>query len=249
MPKSVHLDIAGCKIRINNLTDGQEYDFVRYFSTAVDSFDYQINIDSSVQTCTFHLARHIVEVPNVLPHNIWQYVFREILQHFFNRKGSGFIIHCSAIAVNNNAYLFFGANEAGKSTISSFLSKKFKKIADDSGIIFFNKEKKYYSFFQTPFMEKYKLDKSSEEYLVSGGFFLHKNSLCVDKRVTNKSSLFLQLSKQVFTDKLRIKQQMADVLMLANSSVPFYALRFPKDSHKVNEWFLSFLKRGHHFQL
>lgn len=85
-------------------------------------------------------------------------VFRRLSEYVLNR-GDGIIFHCSAVAVDGNAYLFAAPSGTGKSTHTKFwrelLGEKAVMVNDDKPIIKY--EDGAFYVYGTPWMGKHNL--------------------------------------------------------------------------------------------
>jgi hypothetical protein len=125
----------------------------------------------------------------------FQFLLKEVIFDLLT-KNKGFLIHCSAIQKNEKAFIFVGKPGSGKSTIRSILSKKYKPLADDSGIV--KKERGKYYFYQTPFLEKKSIKKNSQKYELGKIFFLKKANFFLIKKIQNKKYILKRMIKQFF---------------------------------------------------
>ena len=164
----------------------------------------------------------------------FHYIITEILNLLI--KDTGFFQHASSIVHNGKAYLFLGKSGAGKTTISSFLRKKYHKFADD--LVLIQKIDSEYRCFQNPLWERnWWLSKHTESYPLGKVFFLRKSPVCKLTKVSHsKKNLELLLSDLTY-EQVRIKEKMNVFLKFVAECDDFYFLDFPKNQHKVLRFF------------
>lgn len=160
----------------------------------------------------------------------FQLILMQVLCWLLVNKG--FIIHCSAIKIGNQALLFLGKQGAGKSTVTSLLSDTYEVLADDSGIIKVDKGK--YFFYQNISKEKNEtIKKTSKRYPIRAICLLKKSPTYDLVRLTNKKSLFEKLSFQVLGDLKDTKLMIAFLLVMVNNFNDYYSLLFAKNKCKL----------------
>jgi len=164
----------------------------------------------------------------------FHYIITEVLNLLI--KDTGFFQHASSIVHNGKAYLFLGKSGAGKTTISSFLKKKYHKFADD--LVLIREINGKYRCFQNPLWERnWWLSKHTESYPLAKVFFLRKAQTCNLTKVSHsKKNLDLLLSDLTY-EQVRIKEKMSVFLKFVATFQKFYFLDFPKNQKKVLAFF------------
>ena len=252
-----YLDIAGFLIRVNLLNkDGQavSMNYIHMVDSLFKGFtikstgsrsgpDFIIDIEPTPPLVFLNKSKSAyVNLYNVTsnPKRIitfysisspqFQLILMQVLCWLL--AGKGFIIHCSAIRINNQAVLFLGKQGAGKSTITSLLSDTYEVLADDSGIIMEDKGKYY--FHQNISLEKNEaIIKTNKRYHIRGICFLKKALEYNVVGLTNKKSLFEKLSFQVLGDLKNTKEIIAFLLIMVDHFNDFYSLSFAKNKNKL----------------
>lgn len=169
--------------------------------------------------------------------SISQFIFLliRIIQKLLSQR-QGFILHSSASLVNNQAYLFVGPPNAGKSTVMTMLNDKYSSLADDSMII--KKGIGCFYCYQTPVIEKnYWVKKTSRRYKIGKIFFLRKAPYFKAEMITNKNYIISHLSKQLWTIKDDLGGQMKLLLELVKNFDQFYFLYFTKNMKGMVRFF------------
>lgn len=167
-----------------------------------------------------------------------------ILQDLLKKYG-GIILHASSNLINNRVYLFLAPNKTGKSTVSNFLSDKFKKITDDITIV--RKIQKSYYAYQTPFIEKPPIIlKSYKKFKLGGLIFLEKGKEFNLKKIKIQEALY-KLSSQVIINSSEDKNAKAkfiktDLILLKNLKNNIYVLSFPDYKKKLMDVLSTLLK-------
>ncbi|HVZ11823.1 MAG TPA: hypothetical protein VG965_02230 [Patescibacteria group bacterium] len=145
---------------------------------------------------------------------------------------NGMIIHSSAVAYKNDAYLFTGPSGAGKSTIAELLSQDFTALSDDTSIV--RRIDREYFLYQHPFVEKNRIYKSNKRYKLKGIYFIHKSKQFRLEKKSNKEDTFGKLLKQLtITDSEIVK----NLLALSDTFRNVNSLYFPKDKSIIVESF------------
>ena len=165
------------------------------------------------------------------------YQFRIILMKILDDllAGNGFIVHCSAVKLNNKAVLFFANSGGGKSTVSLFLSRYYKVLADDSGII--RKNRGNYYFYQSPNLEKNDfIIKNSNRYDLTAVFLLNKAPYYKIVKKQKKQFIFKKISEQLLGVCVTLdnKIKMKFLLKMSYEFKEFYSLYFGLDGTKLN---------------
>lgn len=198
-------------------------------------------LDQKIRASESHLLYLYSEkqqcVKTFLHISISQFIFLliRIIQKLLSHR-QGFILHSSASLVNNQAYLFAGPPNAGKSTVMTMLNDTYSSLADDSMII--KKESGVFYCYQTPVIEKnYWVKKTSRRYKIGKIFFLRKALYFKTEKITDKDYIISNLSKQLWTDKESLKQQMKYFLEFVKRLNHFYFLYFAKDKRKMISFF------------
>lgn len=186
---------------------------------------YILNKAKEVDICLYNkMNNHKMTTYYHISH--LQFVF--ILRHIINQliKNDGFVLHCSANLVKQNAYVFLGKSGAGKSTISSLLSSKFAILADDMGII--KKEGEKYFFYQGPFLERNYASKSPKGFILKKAFFIHKSKSNRISKIEGNTFIKKLLSQIWIEDESHEKRTIKNTLEFVSSHTHFYSLHFSK---------------------
>lgn len=150
-----------------------------------------------------------------------------ILQNLLRNKG--FILHASGVVIDRKAYIFTGPSEAGKSTISSILSEKYRQIGDDSVII--RKEGSKYIVYMTPLIEKntHLFNRGKEGFEIAAIFFLKKTG-GNPKHTGNAdpSEVVANMSAQLWVER-DYRKQIELLIKMVSSGIPIWNLSFPKN--------------------
>jgi len=171
-----------------------------------------------------------------VPFHAFQYILRDNIQAYFAENKNGFIIHSSAIEVNNKVHIFLGDNDAGKSTISEYLGAKYKKIADDVGIVFFNKGCFKYS--SAPFLQKNKIAVCKKSISIASINFLFQGKK-FSRKIIDTVEAIQYASKQLFTNKSERNVQIRLLILLVSSIQKKYNLIFALNKKEAIEKFTS----------
>jgi hypothetical protein len=124
-------------------------------------------------------------------HLVIKYIMGQLLD-----LSHSLVLHSSAVLVNHRAYLFVGGSGAGKSTIVKMLSEKYKSLCDDNAFI--KKTGELYSFFQTPYYERYKYARYFKNLKVGKIFFLQKSKETkIERAQLLKNNLLDRLFEQI----------------------------------------------------
>ena len=161
----------------------------------------------------------------------------EDILHVLLTKNNGFEIHASSILINDKVYLFLGKSGAGKSTISTFLSSRYKLLSDDMVIV--RKYNSKYFVFQTPFFERNtSIMKSSGRYPIEKVFFIEKNIDVHSTEIMNSKKVFSLLLKHVQVGNSHgATSSLSYLREFSNIKGIFFSLQFPKNERKVLRFF------------
>lgn len=144
----------------------------------------------------------------------------------------GFLIHCSALNIDNKAILFLGKQGAGKSTAVSLLSSNHQILADDVGII--REKEGVYFFYQSPSIEKNEtIIKTSKKYPIKDLIFLKKTTLFSIVKILDRKILFKKMAYQFLGNLKDMKEKMIFLFKMVNNFNNFYLLSFAKDRRKL----------------
>ncbi len=201
--------------------------------------EHKVKVDSIVktfflETFTFINNKKIIGNYQLNVYQI-QLLLREAIQ-ILMQQNNGFMLHTSAVLVNNEAYLFMGRSGAGKSTITSLLSTSYKPLADDTLII--RKVRNVYYAFQTPFIEKdHQFPKDLKKYSVRKLFYLRKSHTNKAIEIRTESLVISKLSAQLFTSRDDYGVQMKSLLEFISKDISSYILYFINDEKKLLDFF------------
>lgn len=162
----------------------------------------------------------------------FELIIANIINSFIAKKGI-IPIHGSSVLVENKAYIFLGRSGAGKSTIASLLSSRYKVLADDH--LFISKHEKNFVLYQTPLVEKPINKRGAKEFPVGGFFFLRKNTDCKIVKIDEKVKTYQLLQKQLLMVEKMGEKNFKSITDLVNNNDFYYYLYFPKSSRKINE--------------
>ncbi len=167
--------------------------------------------------------------------NIYQFqiILRDILFHL-TTKNNGCVVHASAIAVSNTAYIFLGKSTAGKSTIIRLLKNRFIPLVDD--LVFIRKEGNKYFLYQTPFMEKqWWIKKYNYKYELRCIFLIHKNEKSSVKKIDDTTHILNFWLNQILIARENKKKVIQWSLRLIKSSIQFHELNFRKNRKDLED--------------
>lgn len=156
-------------------------------------------------------------------------LLRIVIQKLLSQR-QGFIIHSSSVATEKIAYLFLGAEGAGKSTVVLLLSSKYKPLTDDVSII--KKVKNEFYLYQSPFTEKINYKKTNQKYKIGKIFFLNKSEKNHLIRIFDKNRIMKLLSRQITFNPKNYKQEITTVRDFIEAR-PFYFLYFNKNKEEL----------------
>ncbi len=149
-----------------------------------------------------------------------------------------FLLHASASRLQDQALVFTGRSNAGKSTTMSLLRKTHPPLADDSVII--KKEKGKYYLYQTPFVEKNEeIERTNKRYGIKKLFFLRKAKDFRIEKIENKDFLFSRLTNLMLTNKKSFKENWSTLNEFVQEFDEFYYLFFAKEPEGLSRLMLS----------
>lgn len=161
----------------------------------------------------------------------FMFLLIRILQKLLVRK-KGFFLHASASVINDDAFVFVGRPNAGKSTIIQLIRKAFTPIADDGIII--RKEKANFYLYQTPDPDKFSwISKSPHRYNIRKIFFLRKSKEIKIIKIEDKNKIFSLLINQLWTTDVSLPNQISPIKEFIEFTNNFYYLYFPKVKDKL----------------
>jgi len=171
-----------------------------------------------------------------IPFHAFQYILRDKIQAYFAENKNGFIIHSSAIEINGKAHIFLGDNDAGKSTISEYLGEKYKKIADDVGVIFFDKSMFKYS--SAPFLQKNRITVCKKSISIASVNFLFQGKK-FSRKIIDTIEAIQYASKQLFTNKAEKNIQIRLLVLFISQMQKKYNLVFALNIKETIDKFTS----------
>ncbi len=161
----------------------------------------------------------------------FMFLLIRLLQKLLVRK-KGFFLHASTSVINNDAFVFVGRPNAGKSTIIQLIRKAFTPIADD-GIIIREENAKFY-LYQTPDPDKFPwISKSPHRFNIQKIFFLRKSKKLKMIKIEDKSKIFSLLINQLWTTDVSLPNQISTIKNFIDINNNFYYLYFPKVKDKL----------------
>lgn len=149
-------------------------------------------------------------------------------------SGKAFLLHASAVKIGNHAVLFLGKSGAGKSTIATLLSHRYKFLADD--LILLKKVKSKYQCFQLPFIEKvsgYK--RQPRGFEVRAVVFIKKAPYCRLTSVRQKDRVINKIANQIMIENRVKDKRVAYAMDLSACRISFYNLSFTKDRNMITK--------------
>jgi hypothetical protein len=151
-------------------------------------------------------------------------IIRSILYNLL-LKNDGFILHSSAVNIDNKAYVFLGNSGAGKSTIASFLASVGVPLGDDTTII--RREKDSYYCYSSAAVEKNFWNlKNPRKVSLAKVFFIKKSKSHGVTVIKNKEEIVRLLNKQVYIEGENLHFHFRQMLKMINSFSKFYFLEF-----------------------
>ena len=158
-------------------------------------------------------------------------IFEKVLANIISElliNNNGFILHASAVKVNNKAVIFMGESGAGKSTIRLLLYPKLASLSDDKAII--KRQNKVDYYYQTPFIEKSnKIKKNPTNYPIDRIFFLRKSKSLRVKSLSNNEQIIALFLKQFQTNE----KYSANIIDFVNKFNKFHYLYFSKNKAQL----------------
>lgn len=157
-------------------------------------------------------------------------ILNTIMQEYLVKVG--FFFHASASYINGQAVLFLGHSGAGKSTITSLLSKKYKIVADDR--IFIKKEHGQFYLYQTPFIEKAsEIQKSANRYPISKIYLLQQSKQYSLQKIEDKITIISTCFQQLWIDESNQKYKVQLLMEFIDKIPSFSILSFGLEQKKV----------------
>ena len=163
----------------------------------------------------------------------FRFVFEYVMAVLLN-ESRGFVIHSSVILKNNKADLFIGTSGAGKSTISSFLAKKYTKLSDDTSYVKTLNSKFY--FYEGPEIYKDWGKREARRYELGNIYFLKKAKFFKAEKIADKEKVLDTLKDGIHNlSPTSIKNLLKFVDRFNN----FYTLYFDKEEKEALEFYKS----------
>jgi len=220
---------------IKNIPNKVDYiiDFIDYEDISV----YKKNQKRYINFFELLSERHILTNYRI---SIFQ--FQTILYYILADllRNKGFMIHASAISIDDKAYLFVAPSEGGKSTAIRLLYGQESILADDS-IILLKKGTDYYVY-QTPFKEKqWWVKKSQKPYSLGAIFFIKKANFFFQKKLTSRLIIKSLLNKQLLTAYMPKKLYYSTLNDFVNLIALFYDLYFNKQKTSFRKFIKNIL--------
>lgn len=164
----------------------------------------------------------------------FQIILKRALISLLSRN-KGFILHGSASLISNHCVVFLGREGAGKTTITSLISDKHPRVADDSVIIRY-KDKRF-KFYQSPFIEKGKtIYISNKSIEINKVIFLKKSQECKLISIKSKHVIFEKIMKQLHVINIE-KSTIKSVQTFIKKNDFFYNLLFTKSKEELSVLF------------
>jgi hypothetical protein len=163
------------------------------------------------------LTRYVSQREIVTFYHISLFQFYVVLSFFLTdllAEHNGLSFHASSALVNNKVAIFAGTTGAGKSTIGKMLAKRFNTLSDDHATV--RKTNGEYCFYQTPYIEKVLVKKTSRSYQLGPICFLkqgkttsvtHLSAEEGIKRISTNIPLPQQHTKKVLQTAVDIAKQ------------------------------------------
>lgn len=261
MNNNITLSVAGVGIKINFTesedTYGREY-FQKKILARFGGFipkkyirpEYAINITDALEIEAIHKkgkkslyfltiqyeGKNTIRTFYHISMREFSMILRNLVQSVIIRKGSGFLLHASAVAIGGKAVIFTGNSGAGKTTIMTLLSSVYKPLADDSIII--KREKGRYYAYQTPLLAKdYWMRKDYEKYPVSDIYFLKKSKTFSTEKLDDKSVLATDMLGQLLAGNQGKKEEYSGIMRFVKTFDRFGILGFDKNKQKLISFF------------
>ncbi len=260
--REIYLEIATLKIKINLLEHPEEgsikisarkrleKELLAYLKVFITKkfkrADFTIDVDSEYKPAdimyTYDKGTYVLLFKRVSKrrivtfYQISMYQLRLIFQRVLSillSEHKGFSMHCSAILKGSSVDFFLGKSGAGKSTISTFLEKKYLKLTDD--ISYLKKDGSKFYFYEAPEIDKNWPASRLQKYPVGNFFFLKKAKFFKAEKITSEKALKLLMKKESIYD---LSRESAGYLMeFAAGFDNFYMLYFAKDQDKLLEFY------------
>lgn len=259
MTDNIVLRIAGFNITIN-LGDSLDYPFSKkklsddinkylkgFIHPEEKASDFKINIKQEISNDViykkkeksfyfkiFEIKKKQINCNYEISFSQISFIIRYIILQLLS-ENNGFLMHGSAVAINDKAYVFTGPSGAGKSTTMKMLNAKYPALADDSVII--KRENGKYYLYQTPIIEKESwVDKKSEKHQIGGIFFLNKSKNFKTEKIINKKEIIAKLIRQLFVNQDQAKKHVSSMIGFVKKFEQFKILSFSKNQKKLLEF-------------
>lgn len=214
-------DIAGLKVKIENISGRTERQAVPYLA---ESQDDNQHIDICINITPERIKTSMAKHPE-LSEDDWQYMLTG--SDFYNAviKFNGVLLHSSCVVVDDVAYAFSADSGTGKSTHTSLWLKYFGDRAyilnDDKPCLRIIDGKVYAC--GTPFSGKY--DISAPKIVPLGGIcFLERSETNQIKTADTKKAIFNFFSQTVRKLGPNAMERLLDVVESIFTSTPLYEL-------------------------
>jgi len=186
----------------------------------------------------FERKKNKINILNNISISQFNYIITQILIELLAK--TGFFFHGSVVLnKKNEALIFTGKSGSGKSTISNLLSKKFKKIADDS--FFFKLENNTYFVYTNPNDFAANNNCNSELYsIIKKGFplrrifFIKKAEYNKIYKINNWLDLTKKMFQQIAVNENHKQTQLSSVIrFIKKNQEKIYYLYFKNDNDIV----------------
>lgn len=246
--EEIYLEIAGFVIKISFLFSKDSLGFERGFIAKVKDYyrgfltEDTNGVDYSIEVVYENNFKVIIGKGEDLYINLYKQVSLRKIVTFYHLSGSqfqvvirrithkllvrnsGFILHAAASRVNNNkAILFLGESGAGKSTTMKILSSRFPPLGDDS-IIIRKEGRNYYCYSSSAQERNAWFVKNYKKTNLGAICFIKKSLESKLTKITDKQVVMSLLTRQLFSEKEDVSEQMENVIFFVEKFNKFYNL-------------------------
>ena len=203
----------------------------------VDETTYQVSGHTKNKKEYIHFFQTLDNTKTETWYHISSFHFAVIIKNILDKLltlHQGFILHASAVASGERAFIFLGKSGAGKTTIMRLLYPEYTPIADD-GIIVRKIQNTYYCF-QLPVEKVRWFQRRSHSYHLASLFLLHQSKIDSITPIPTQAIL-PSLLEQLWAEKLLLKRQIQNLMNFMKGYRSYYVLAFQNKKTEVMKVF------------